>query len=278
MLLDFSSFLILILSIIIYYTKQKANISIILLFVSFCVAFFYNYVSIVPLITTLILAFCIYLYYNYAQYKLMSFIFVTFLSIAFAAHLIPGFHGYQVYNDFLLSELSKHSIWLSFDKIMIAVLFILIAKISFEKEYKWFHLLKKVFFYWIALLVIIIPLSLLSDFIVLDIKLLPLEFFIVWSFKMLFFTVLAEELFFRYFLLNAIKDFAKNLKYKNEIALLISSLLFGIAHFGGGISFMLLAFVAGFFYGLIYIKTNKIESSILLHFLLNLTHLVFFTY
>ena len=64
-----------------------------------------------------------------------------------------------------------------------------------------------------------------------------------------------------------------------EIAgLLIAGALFGAAHYAGGGPAVVLATIAGIGYGWIYWRTNRIEGSILAHFLLNTTHIVFFTY
>jgi membrane protease YdiL (CAAX protease family) len=60
--------------------------------------------------------------------------------------------------------------------------------------------------------------------------------------------------------------------------LAISSLLFGLDHYEGGLTYILLATIAGLFYGHTYWKTTKIETSISVHFSFNLTHFLFFSY
>lgn len=59
---------------------------------------------------------------------------------------------------------------------------------------------------------------------------------------------------------------------------MLSSLLFGLAHFKAGLAYMIFASIAGAFYGLTYQKTRRILCSILVHFGVNLIHLIFFTY
>jgi membrane protease YdiL (CAAX protease family) len=54
--------------------------------------------------------------------------------------------------------------------------------------------------------------------------------------------------------------------------------LFGVAHFGGGWSYVALATAAGLGYGLIYHRTKSIEMAMLAHFGLNATHFLLFTY
>lgn len=41
---------------------------------------------------------------------------------------------------------------------------------------------------------------------------------------------------------------------------------------------MLFATIAGIAYGYAYVKTKRIETSILVHFNFNLAHFIFFTY
>ena len=60
--------------------------------------------------------------------------------------------------------------------------------------------------------------------------------------------------------------------------LLIAAVLFGVAHYAGGVSAVVLATIAGIGYGWIYWRTSRIEASILAHVLLNTTHILFFTY
>ena len=51
-----------------------------------------------------------------------------------------------------------------------------------------------------------------------------------------------------------------------------------MAHLAGGITYVLLATVAGIGYGTAYHLTGRVEAGIVVHFLLNLSHLVLFSY
>jgi hypothetical protein len=62
------------------------------------------------------------------------------------------------------------------------------------------------------------------------------------------------------------------------VGLAVAGAVFGLAHYAGGIQYVLLATIAGIGYGWIYWRTNRIEASILTHFLVNTTHIVVFTY
>jgi len=60
--------------------------------------------------------------------------------------------------------------------------------------------------------------------------------------------------------------------------LIVASLLFGIAHFAGGLNYVVVATLAGLLYGVVYLNTGKIWHAILMHFCLNMVHLYLFTY
>ncbi len=64
----------------------------------------------------------------------------------------------------------------------------------------------------------------------------------------------------------------------NAIAIAVSSGLFGLAHFGGGVSYIVLATAAGLGYGIVYQRTRSIEMAMLAHFALNTVHFLLFTY
>jgi membrane protease YdiL (CAAX protease family) len=98
----------------------------------------------------------------------------------------------------------------------------------------------------------------------------------LWMMSNLFFTCVAEEGFFRGFLQQSLSK--SNHRSASIIAILIAALLFGLTHYTGGFYYVLLATVAGIFYGSIYCLTKRIEASIITHFFLNLTHLLLFTY
>lgn len=59
---------------------------------------------------------------------------------------------------------------------------------------------------------------------------------------------------------------------------LVQAALFGVGHYKGGIPYVIFASIAGLFYGYAYDKTKRIESAVVVHFGLNLTHFLFFSY
>lgn len=89
----------------------------------------------------------------------------------------------------------------------------------------------------------------------------------------LFFVCLAEEAFFRGYLQQRLRQ-----KIGGVAALLIASLLFGLVHFPGGALLVIFATLAGLIYGLAWHWSGRLWVATGVHFLLNLTHLLFFTY
>ena len=89
-----------------------------------------------------------------------------------------------------------------------------------------------------------------------------------------------EEAFYRGFVQRQIAHYFKNTKKGKAIALLLSSLIFTLAHIFWSPSLPILAFVfqAGLLYGGVYLLSQKIESAILCHFLLNFLHMSCFSY
>lgn len=89
----------------------------------------------------------------------------------------------------------------------------------------------------------------------------------------LFFVSLAEEALFRGYLQQRLSE-----KLGGLPALLISTLLFGLAHATGGVLLVVFATLAGLLYGLAWHWSGRLWLAAALHFALNLTHLLLFTY
>lgn len=121
-----------------------------------------------------------------------------------------------------------------------------------------------------------VSLAVLIGYVRFDPK-LPSEF-ILWAWINLFFTCIPEEALFRGFVQRGLQERLGASRHGDVIALAVTSLLFGVAHYAGGSRYVFLATVAGFGYGWIYQRTRAIESSILVHFMVNALHFIFFTY
>ncbi|MDZ7723806.1 MAG: CPBP family intramembrane glutamic endopeptidase [candidate division KSB1 bacterium] len=109
-----------------------------------------------------------------------------------------------------------------------------------------------------------------------------------------FFIAIPQEILFRGVLYTLIEKKLQNRRYNVLWALVISSVIYGLAHINdvyapvaqvslGGAEFpvpwamMLLATLSGVFYGWVYIRTRKITASALTHFLINASWFLFFS-
>ena len=86
-------------------------------------------------------------------------------------------------------------------------------------------------------------------------------------------TCVAEELLFRGLLQRQLQK-----RLVPLLAMAVAAVLFGIAHLAGGWAYVGVATLAGAVYGLTYYFTGRVVWAVLAHWLLNLSHLVLFTY
>lgn len=193
------------------------------------------------------------------------------IAIGLFLHFFPGFNNPRQVQDVQAGPLSTpFSFSYNFDKALIPfVLLICLPQLfrttAFPPRYK---------ILWLALLAAI-PLLL---FIAVELGGLAVE--LHWpewlgSFMLanLFFVSLAEEAFFRGYLQQRLRQ-----KGGAVAALLLTSLLFGVSHFPGGPLLMVFATFAGLIYGLAWQWSGRLWVATGMHFLFNMTHLLFFTY
>lgn len=213
--------------------------------------------------------------WNY-RIKTVIFALVFMACIALAAHLLPGFNNLQVLDNAVKSINSMpFSLYLNFDKPMILfVLLILYPTVLMNNKkiilFKVDNTLRLTAVIATTFLVIFSLAALLS-LITIEPK-LP-SWWWLFALNNLLLTCVIEEVFFR----GVIQS--KLIKIFNPVVgLFIASVLFGLAHFAGGVTYMLVAALAGFLYGFVYLSTGKIWHAILIHFCLNMVHLYLFTY
>jgi membrane protease YdiL (CAAX protease family) len=94
----------------------------------------------------------------------------------------------------------------------------------------------------------------------------------------LFFTCLSEEAFFRGFVQQECARLGSGDTRAAVTALAIGAVLFGAAHFGGGLTYMLAATIAGLGYGWAFMRTQRIEAAMAVHFGVNAIHFLLFAY
>lgn len=201
---------------------------------------------------------------------------VIILCIGLAGHLLPGFNNLLVLDKVNKSiNSSDFSLYLNLDKPMILFALLLIVPTILQPNAKPRYcerigILKLFLLIAVGFIVIFTLASV--------IRLIQFEPNIPswwWLFALnnLLLTCVIEEVFFRGYIQQKLAIY-----FNPIVGLLIASILFGVAHFAGGLAYVLIAILAGVLYGFIYHVTGKITYAILGHFVLNFIHLSLFTY
>jgi membrane protease YdiL (CAAX protease family) len=199
-------------------------------------------------------------------------------AIALGLLLFPGFPRTVLVENAVLSPGAlPYSLGLGFAKIVTGIF--ILAFMHPERVHSWRELrqvLVRVAPVFFATIAAVMVLTMALGYVKLDPKWTPL--FFTWAIANLFFTCLSEEAFFRGFVQRALAQSGGKRRSSAVVAIAVSSLLFGLVHIGGGWKYALAATLAGIGYGIAYHRTQRIEASMAVHFGVNATHFLFFTY
>jgi membrane protease YdiL (CAAX protease family) len=214
-----------------------------------------------------------------AEVRQWSMLATVALAFGLALHLVPGF-GSSVFVSEVRLSLDALPMWLAarFDA-GVAGLFLLALycrRVRTLQELR--AMLPSATAIAGVTTIVVIGLALLAGYVRPDPK-WP-AFTLAFLAKMLFFTAVLEEAFFRGIVQDRLASApwissSPGLKW---LPLAVSSILFGLAHAPGGWALAGLATVAGVGYGLAYAVTGRIEAAIAVHFTVNAVHFVGFTY
>lgn len=194
-----------------------------------------------------------------------------------ADHRVDGFHSWKLFSDVTFSVGAvPYSLWFHFDKPILGFVLLFWGTRLCKTSADWKSVGRT--WRWIAprMIALVVAAALAMHYIDVDLDFPPLG--LPWMFLNLFGTCVAEEAFFRGFLQRQLDLRIGHTRAGNAFSLVLVSILFGLAHFAGGVRYVLLASLAGMFYGTAYRRAGQIESAILTHFSLNCVHFFFFTY
>ncbi|WDE01545.1 CPBP family intramembrane glutamic endopeptidase [Thalassomonas actiniarum] len=218
---------------------------------------------------------------------------VVIWCLALAAHLLPGFNNLHVLDQVYTGPQSlPFTLYLNLDKPMLffALLLMLpglskpqaipagVFQSAGEQHFSFSNPIKPLVMAMLVIGLIFIA-AFLLELILFEMS-LP-EWWWLFVINNLLFTCVAEEAFFRGFVQQKIMEkFSLRFSPKQAAtgAVIIASVLFGLAHFAGGASYVLVATLAGVLYGFTYLYTGRLTMAIAVHFLVNMLHLLFFTY
>lgn len=209
--------------------------------------------------------------------RLQASLVITVISIALLAHKIPGFHNILFYKDIYISNISApYSAYINFDKPFLMLLLAYCYGRNNIPQNPLSIVFKSLFIGIVASITLLIP-GFITGYLKFDPK-IP-EILTGWVILNII-TVVSEEALFRGFIQNALNEVFSSSKitYHETMSLIITSGLFGLMHHHDGAIYVGLSFIAGLFYGYAMILTKRIEASIIVHFIVNLAHVLLFTY
>ncbi|WP_229259310.1 CPBP family intramembrane glutamic endopeptidase [Duganella aceris] len=199
------------------------------------------------------------------------------LALALAMHKLPGFSNPVVIAGAVLSPgAAPFTQYANFDKgaVGLILLALLCSRVGGWAELR--GVLRKTWPVLLATVAAVMAFAMAAGFVRPDFKLpqVTLLFLAV----NLFFTVVAEEAFFRGLLQARLASSLGGVRHGQWIAVVVSALLFGAAHLAGGALYAILACIAGLGYAYAYQRTQRIEAAIIVHIALNAVHFIAFTY
>ncbi|MGZ4977033.1 MAG: CPBP family intramembrane glutamic endopeptidase [Methylobacter sp.] len=209
--------------------------------------------------------------------KSALFAIVFLLSVGLLTHQLPGFSNPKIISDLYFSDDAiPYDKYLNFDNVLVSLFILGFGHQRLAGVSEWRLTLKRMTFVTPLSLFTVMCLSLLLGYVQWQPKWTPV--FFVWAWGNLLFTCIVEEAFFRGFIQKYLMQGLSKVRYGDALAISITAVLFGLAHYMGGNKYILLATVAGVGYGWAYYHTGRIEASILTHFSLNSLHFLLFTY
>ncbi len=198
------------------------------------------------------------------------------LAVLLSQHLLPGFNNLIVFDRVQFAQDSvPFTMYLNFDKPLVGLcvflFFVQRKQAAWTPKKAWLT-----FGCWAFITVLLMLLALSANFVRFDPK-WPKDGWL-WAANNFFFVCLAEEGLFRGYIQGGLQRLFPKNRIFAFLAIFSASVLFGLAHFRGGVTYVLFSTIAGFIYGFTYWKTQRLEAAMLVHFGLNVVHFVGFSY
>jgi CAAX protease family protein len=227
-----------------------------------------------------ILAFALLCYRDARERRALTTIAVVVFSLALMAHIVPGFANLLVVRDVELSaDAAPYTLYVNFDKAQVGLFLLAFGPPVLASRADSGATLRVTLPGVLLLIAVLMASALLIGQIRVDFKWPAI--FPVWAWSNLLFTCVAEEALFRGVIQRRLQgELATPVHASSReiTGLILAAIVFGLAHYAGGVWSVVLATIAGIGYGWIFWRTNRIEASILTHFLVNTTHILCFTY
>lgn len=260
----------------------KNTAIVIAVFFSF-LTFFLGFISTFSLLLIVLFAVCCFLYKNTKStfYRFFLSIFMLVLIfLPFSQYITPSKSIYLFEGTKFSPISAPFFLRINIEKAVLGIILAAyLVKIASTFN-EWKKIIKEFFSVYSVIVLLLLTPAVITNYIKFDFK-IPSEIYL-FILNNLLLTCLAEEVIFRGFLQKNIYNILQKMFKLKQAAPLIAifsvSLLFGFFHYKMGILMMIFSFIASVGYGYAYQKSEKIESAILVHFGVNITHFIFFTY
>lgn len=201
-------------------------------------------------------------------------IFTLILAFVIASHALPGFHSLPWFSNITFSDgANPFTLEGHFDKPWAGIILML----AYSPLSPGIKTPQRAFIWALAASTLMIVIGIIAA-VPVEPKWQPA--IAVFLLHNLFFTCIAEEVFFRLLLQQPLHQAFDRFRYGNALAIITVSTLFLAVHFHPGISLNSLALIGigGTLYAVIYHVTRAAQSAILTHFLTNALHIILLRY
>ena len=250
-------------------------------------AYFQGYINLYALLFTglyVVLYYCVLNTKRAIIRAILSTVFIV-SSLALALHWVPGFNNLPiVIDERITSDAIAFTLYANFDKAMAGLFLCAYFFSNLDSNKKPLKTdsnkagslnVKQPIFIIIATVLASLTAALMLGLVSFNPK-VP-NFWLVFIAINLLFTCVAEEALFRGLLQTKLSKIITPTRLA-ILAPVITAGIFALAHFAGGINYVLVSFIAGLGYGYVFYKTQRLEWAILCHWLVNVCHFFLFTY
>lgn len=204
-------------------------------------------------------------------------ILIAVMALLIAMNQLPGFYNPAIVTDMrLTADGLPFTHRLHMNGIPVGIILLANFGNPAKSWNEWLFILRQSVPIILVTLFVMFGCGVLINYVSIDVKFVP--YTLVFFMSNLLFTCVIEESFFRGFLQENFSRYMANWKYGAALSIALAGLLFGLAHFKGGLLYVGLAILAGLFYGYAKYRVKHIEAAILTHFSVNAVHFVAFTY
>lgn len=261
------TYFILLLSVVLLLGGKK-RLSLAALIVSVFVGLVQHRVEFLALPFILVAATCLPLAKRWPLLRFLFHLIFLILAVALSNHWLPGFRNLRIFNGIrFAADSTPFTMYLNFDKVLVGI-FVLLNLPTPKATSTTTLVTVRNLSMLILLMAVVAP---MTGYVRWNPK-LP-EGTWIWALNNFFFVCLAEEALFRGFIQTELLKWMKG-----GAAVIVAAALFGLAHYQGGLPYIAFAFLAGLFYGQTFWRTGRLQTSMAVHFGLNLVHFLFFSY